>query len=404
MVQILEEGRPSFVQSLLGGLAEGIPGALQQYQQQKKQIADMQRENKAARRLGIDLSGMQNPEMRKAAMTELLKQQGKQNILGQKQQFLNEILNKGSNKTTDGISSTNKPENLQANNDQEDRILNLSDEDIIAAEAMGIPGLREAKNAKNKKIEDEKKETRRAFESDREYHTKISAPFIKEASEIIKNDPIAQGLIDQQRRDIGSGNTSGLIPFLTDKLGLEAYRNPESARFKTASKERFIEGLHSLGGAGARPNQFIEQQLVGAQAALGRSEEANQSVLDVEQFIKDLKTQRAKYTLEEAEKDQEKYGYERSDISRRVDKLMEAYAEQRQDEMAYDIRKRHEANMSNEQIIEEILSKKVPPDTPLTLRTARILMIKNNDDEKKAQSEAKKLGFRFPSEKTYMRG
>jgi hypothetical protein len=72
--------------------------------------------------------------------------------------------------------------------------------------------------------------------------------------------------------------------------------------------------------------------------------------------------------------------------------------------MAYDIRKRREQNMSDEDLTKEIIMGDISPDTPLTLRTARILMIKNNDDERKAQAEAKKLGFRLPNEKTYMRG
>lgn len=89
MVQILEEGRPSFVQSLLGGLAEGIPGALQQYQQQKKQIADMQRENEAAKRFGIDLSGINDPNMRKQALTFAL--QGEQNKQKSALDFQNQV-------------------------------------------------------------------------------------------------------------------------------------------------------------------------------------------------------------------------------------------------------------------------------------------------------------------------
>ncbi len=75
MVQILEGNNNSFMQSILGGLAEGIPGAIEQYQQQRKMAQQMQQENDAAQRLGIDLSGIGSPELRKSLITDAL--QGK---------------------------------------------------------------------------------------------------------------------------------------------------------------------------------------------------------------------------------------------------------------------------------------------------------------------------------------
>lgn len=239
------------------------------------------------------------------------------------------------------------------------------------------------------------------YESEREFHTKVSADVVKNAQKVVNEAPIKKGLIAQQRRDIASGQTAGLIPWLVEQTGIETYRNPESARFKTVSKDRFVANLSSIAGA-ARPNQFIEQQLVSAQPALGRDEEANQTVLDLEEFIEDLKEQRARYELQMAEEDFEKYGYERRDIAQRADKLMKPYAEQRQEEMAYTIRKRHEDTLDTAELAKDITLGNVPRGTPLTVRSARILMIMANYDEKKAQAMAKKMGFEIPNEKTYM--
>lgn len=388
MVQILPpvERQPSFLESLIGGAANRMD---EYSQSQAKQKA---LEKEYALRGGLEKT---KQEAKFANQLELQEQ---------KQSFLKDLLNKGKQKENFLSDQGNELELGDQGVSSGFDISKVSDEDAIIAEALGFPGLREAKNAAIREKEGASKEKRRQFESDREYHAKGADPVIKEAQSILKESPIKRGLREQQRRDIMSGNVSGVIPYLVDKTGLEAYRNPESARFKTISKQRFVEGLHSLGAAGARANQFIEKQLVDAQASLGRSEEANMTILDLDEFIDDMKEQRANFEMELADEDVKKFGYPRNDIARRADKKMELYAEQRQDEMAYDIRKRHEQNLSDEDLTKEIIMGEISPDTPLTLRAARILMIKNNDDEKKAQSEAKKLGFRLPNEKTFLRG
>jgi hypothetical protein len=406
MVQVLpavESFGAEFGRAIGNSINEGVSERLKS----QKEIKQIKQENETAKAMGFDLSGISDPKTRQQMFAlamqgknqkelEEKKQSGKKDILTNKQNFLNKILHPEKNVSSDQL------ENKQVSQSGFDAS-KISDEDIIEAEALGLRGLREAKDAALKKTEGDKKEERRQFESERDFHTKASDPIVKAAEGVVRETPIKKGLISQQRRDIASGNTSGIIPFMVDKLGLEAYRDPESARFKTASKERFVSSVHELGSSGARANQFIEQQLVAAQAALGRSEEANQSVLDLEEFINDAKETRAQLELDLAEQDMKEFGYAKRDISNRADKLMKPYIEQRQDEMAYDIRKRHEENLDDEGLTKEIVSGNIGKDTPLTVRAARILMIKNNDDEKKAQAEAKKLGFRFPSEKTYQR-
>jgi superfamily I DNA/RNA helicase len=85
--------------------------------------------------------------------------------------------------------------------------------------------------------------------------------------------------------DIKSGNTTGLWPFMVDKLGLESFRNPESARFTNEVKNKFVSSLQDI--PGARPNMFIERFLSTAQPMLGRTPEANLSVLELDDFIDD---------------------------------------------------------------------------------------------------------------------
>ena len=258
-------------------------------------------------------------------------------------------------------------------------------------------------SGENKKVREAQKEANAKFEADRTFHSKFTDPIVNEAQNVIKSSHTKKGLHDQLMRDIQSGNTSGIGPALVEMTGMEVFRNPESARFKNAIKNRFIEGVKSMGSGGVRPNQFLEQQLATAQPVLGRDKESNYTVAISEKFLDEMKEADAKFTLEEAEKDMQDIGYVKRDVVARAQKRMDKFAEQKQDELAYDIRKFHEDQLDDTKLTREIILGEVAPDTPLTLRAARILMIKNNDDEKKAQAEAKKLGFKIPSQSTYSR-
>jgi len=264
-----------------------------------------------------------------------------------------------------------------------------------------IENRRRSLENKAKESEGRSKAEQQKFESDRTYHSKTSDDIVKNANETLAKAPIKKGLIAQQRRDVNSGNTSGLIPFLVDKTGITSFRNPESARFKTIGKQRFIESLQLLGGAGARPNQFIEQQLVSAQAALGNDELSNNTILDLEEFVDDMETEKAKFIAEEAEKDRDQYGYVRNDVANRSNKRMEDYANKRQDKLAYTIRKRYEDTKDDKELLNDIFGGKIAPDTPMTLRIRDLLLIKNDYDKAKTQAEAKRLGFTIPLESTY---
>jgi hypothetical protein len=263
----------------------------------------------------------------------------------------------------------------------------LSEEQLIAL-TMLDPNLAKLKQGQQ---EQKKKE----FFTERDFHTKYTDPIVKEADEIIRQNPVKKSLIDQQRLNIASGKTSGIIPFLVDAMNIEPYRGAEASSFRTIAKNRFIENLGNIGG-GARPNQFLEKQLAAGQEAIGRPEEANQVVLDVEEFIEDMREKRAQ-TIKEVERDQVKqFGYARRDMLDEVDKRMGSYAKDRQEKMSLDIRKRKEGTLSDEDMIKEIVTKKIVPGTPLTPRMANLLMIKNHDDPYKAQAEAKRLGFTIP--------
>lgn len=373
--------------------------ALAMQMQKENEQQKLSKENEAAKRFGVDLSGISDPKLREKFIESKLK--GDSEIKKQEAKYDAQfkMLEKLGYKFDSDENPLPQPKNIENESIITDK--KPYSQQRINAMALVNPAAADKMQKYNDQIISEKNRKEdvqfKKFESDRAYHSKLSDPILQEAEEVLKTSPTRKALINQQRRDIRTGETSGIIPYLVDTTGLEAYRTPEAARFKTVTKQRFIEGLNSLGG-GARPNQFLEQQLMSAQPAIGRDVEANETVLDLDEFIDDMKTERARLIRQISSEDEEKFGFTKRDVGARADQMMEKYAEKRQDQMANDIRMRKENNMSNEQLVQELVSKNIMPDTPLTKRMASILMIKNHDDAQKAYAEAKSLGFRIPKD------
>lgn len=431
MVQIIPANptKQSFSQKLAGGIGRGLEIGSQLYgEHQQKQLLAKEKQGATDAILqltGKDTSGlpleMQKEYLSKAlqGQNEQAKQQSKyQSQLDLMKQLGLNLGEEEENEPTQGQRFEKKQpkgilkpgyENLASENKRA-QPSKLIPENKIQAMALINPAVADKMQKHNdnimtqqrheEDIEQKNQEIKQtSFQKDREFHSKTSLPIIENSTKIVQSAPAKKGLINQHRRDIASGNVSGYRQFLVDKTGWEIFRTPEAARARSAAKQYFMESLNSLAN-GARPNIFIEQQLSAGQTQIGREEEANQSVLDIMEFRDDLELQRAKFILEEAKKDEEKYGYARNDVDRRAEEKMIPYAEQREDEMAYTIRKRTEESLTDEDIMKDIYEDKIGPSTPLTPRVANILRIKNNEDLKKAQAEAKRLGFIFPTETT----
>ena len=412
MIQVLPSNkRPSTSERMGRALSAGVGEAINQYgayQQRNQQMAQMAQENEAAKRLGIDLSGIQDPKMRQQALAETLKNQSRLGQISEKTKQLRDIYGMDEQQNLGQKLQSGLPiEDVSA---PEQRPLGRKFPTLPGEKIMELESIQPGAGKLHQQIQESEerretasqKEERRKFEADRAFHAQRSDKIIDNAQKIISEAPIKKGLMQQQRRDIETGRPGDFLQFLVEQTGFEPYRDPAAARFKTAAKHRYVESLNSLAG-GARLNQFLEKQLSSAQATLGTSPEAQMTVLDMEEFIDDMKEHRAKLELDLAKQDLEKHGFAKSDIAQRATEMMGDYAEKRQDEMAYDIRQRHVKNLDNDQLAYELVSGKVSPGTPLTLREARFLMIKNNDDAEKAEKEAKKLGYKIPLESTYKR-
>lgn len=411
------------LQSLLGGLVQGGSNAVQQLAAQKKEKDQEKKTQELFKSLGIETYGVKDPVVLKSILENQAEQKKIKKTEERNQETINGIeeargLKKGSLKVFESnpalAASITKPKEPSVSNrsidpeqmakikavraqpgydtlDETGKYEALTDGGVSSSNSKDEA---ELTGQKLKRSTDEEKRKHESFIEDRNYHSKVSRPIVEEAQQFLKGSAIQEGLEQQLRRDIESGNTSGLFPFMVEKLGLESWRNPESARFTNAVKNLFTGSLKDI--PGARPNQFIERFLATAQPMIGRSSEANLSVLDVSNFARDVKKEHARLELQLAQEDREKLGYAKEDISERAWNKMGDFANRRQEKMATQIRERHEKDMETSDLMSEVLNGDVPPDTPLTPKMMKIFYIKNDKNMDKAIAEAKKNNFVLP--------
>jgi len=407
---------PSFSQRLnegIGGAAQAAGQFYEQRQQQQQQQEMQAKRNQQLQELtGMDLSGLPE-DMQKTALQEALKGKGKEDLFNKKQAFFKGLVSGDQDPVLQdqpSMQETSQPETGEPKQSSKAKpkkppiytqaqILEANAYDPSGQTARAMQQSNKSSEAQQRHEEElnleREKQEKTDFQKDREFHTQFSKPIIENANNILASAPAKKGIMDQWERDIRSGKTSGLGNFLADKTSAEFWRNPESARSKAAGKEYFVESLRTL-APGARPNQFIEQQLVAAQPTIGRDVESGLSVLQMQRYLDDLKEKGAELELQLAEQDREKYGYGRQDIRERARKELTKYAEERQKQLAVNIRTIHEDQLDNNALADELVLEKITPGTPLTERMARIIMIKNNDDENASRREAERLGFELP--------
>ena len=97
MVQVIQSNRqkqPTFSQSILGGLSQSVPQAFQEHFSNKRNQQEIAQENEAAKRMGIDLSGISDPNVRQKVMSEALRGQENEKQFNRESLFKNEEINR----------------------------------------------------------------------------------------------------------------------------------------------------------------------------------------------------------------------------------------------------------------------------------------------------------------------
>ena len=156
---------------------------------------------------------------------------------------------------------------------------------------------------------------------------------------------------------------------------------------KTAGKEYF---LGNIARAGARPNQWIEQQISDMMAKIGRTPEANFSVLRALENELDLDEARVRITNEISDQLRANGDLSQGKLGSLVSKELSSYAEKKQDILFNDLRAiKAIAEKSSQKF------RKVEKGTKVSDFMAQALLKQFGNDPKKAADEAKKLGYEF---------
>lgn len=114
---------------------------------------------------------------------------------------------------------------------------------------------------------------------------------------------------------------------LAEKTGFEWARTAQGGQFKTAAKTFLINNVSKFG---ARPNQYIEQQIADALAKVGRGKDANLASIALTRFDSDVKR---KY-LETLDRVEQEGNYPAGGLAREAQNRMASYVEQMQKELS----------------------------------------------------------------------
>jgi len=113
------------------------------------------------------------------------------------------------------------------------------------------------------------------------------------------------------------------LDVLADLTGIDSLRSPNAAGFKTAGKE-FLLG--NISRAGARPNQWIEQQISGALPKVGQKDSANKTVLELLDLDNRIQRKEIELVDEIANRHERQYGYVRRSLGSDVQKELNKFA------------------------------------------------------------------------------
>ncbi len=212
----------------------------------------------------------------------------------------------------------------------------LSDEDLVISAGQGGNVGEIAKAELLRRSQMEKGEARRE-ERKADRHSRVSDEVFKRADKIAAEIPQKNAALQGMELAVKEGNVGFFSrDNLAELTGVEGFRSPEGAIFLTASKEYF---LGSLKRAGARPNQWIEKQIQKMLPKIGRSREANLSVVEALRADLDVEKRGIELTQELGEESEEKYGYVHRNLGSQINKKLEVFANKRQKELEITLRR-----------------------------------------------------------------
>lgn len=376
--QVAPERQGAAVQHL-----QSLTQNIQEKQKLQREEKEKLRQREAATKYGVDA------DLPPALQAEIYKQKAKgdrlNSIYGTGGQPANPV---GQPMAQPQQQITGQEPSVNQNVPQQSFLRGLSDDQLVLYSGhpdkeISEPAKQELKRRQEERTIDQKKE-----DSKIKRHTDLSQKVLEKADQIAEALPqkkSALGLMKDAivNRDLSFWSRDNLA----ELTGIEGLRSQEGAIFKTAAKEYF---LGNIARAGARPNQWIEQQISDMMTKIGRSPEANLSVSRALENELGLDEERVRLTEQISNELENSLGYIPRDLGTRVNRELSKYAERKQLELYNDLR-------AIKSIAEKEPQKmmKVEEGTPVSKVVAQALLRQFNNDPKKAAEEAKKLGYVF---------
>lgn len=403
--------KQSVLSSLIGGIAAGAPDALQALLGQKQQ----REEDAALEAQGIPIKGIKNPELRKSLLESHYKSEATQAENKRKEALeraaakeagytygappavaAEQIKAREKNKRLQpyglGNREATEPNQTQGNEsntpqEQGGSVFSRMNDDQLVT-LTGSPDREVAEPAKaelKRKQEERKNELKQQSEWSK-FDRDRAGKALEQADQLGAILPQKQSALNIAK-DALSSKDLGMFSWdnIADVTSIEGLRSKEGAVFKTAMKE-FLLG--NISRAGARPNQWIEQQISDMAPKVGRSTEANLSVSRAIQNEIDLDKEREKSTYEIYE-DLRKNGENVGDLPTLINRHMAKYAIEKQNELFNDLR--GIAGIADKKA--PVLHKVAPGTKASDVVTQALLKYKFDNDPDKVIKELERLGY-----------
>lgn len=267
-------------------------------------------------------------------------------------------------------------------------IRNWSDDQLVQATGAVDKEIAEPAKAELKRREEQAKIDQKKQSDVFRAELSRSQNVLEKADNIAEQLPQKRTAVNLMKDAVANRNLGFFSPDnLAEMTGIEGFRSQEGAIFKTAGKEYF---LGNIARAGARPNQWIEQQISDMMAKIGRSPEANFSVLRALENELDLDEERVRLTNEISDKLKSEGDYAQGKLGTLVTQGLTRYAEKKQQILFNDLRAiKAVADKTPQKFI------KVEKGTPVSNYMVQALLLQFGNDPQKARDEAKKLGYEF---------
>ncbi len=287
-------------------------------------------------------------------------------------------------------NSTSSPDNQEINqttpsNSTGSVFKKLSDDQLVTLTGAPDREVYEPAKAELKRRDEERNLKQKEKEGWTKFGMERAKKVLDKSEEIAQGLPVKKTALKLMTDSIANKNLGFWSPDnLAEITGIEGFRSKEGALFKTAGKEYF---LGNISRAGARPNQWIEQQIADMMTKIGRDTGANLSVARALQNETDLDEERVRLT-NEIFNDLRKEGKDIGDLGSMINTRLANFAEQKQSELFNDLRAIKAIDENEPQKFH-----KVKQGTQVSPYMVDALLKAFNNDPDKALQEAKKLGY-----------